>query len=419
MTTAGNTQADQKPLAGYRVLDLTVALAGPYCTLLLAGLGAEVIKVESPAGSDLARWNPPLVGPDGNVTDQQSPGTMSVSVLSRLRNKKSVTLNLKSEEGRRIFLDLVAKADIVVENQSEGTIERLGIGYEVARAVNPAIIYASIEGLGKASPLPGMKATDVIVQAASGLMDVTGFADGPPTRVGISVNDLVTPLFALSGVLAALLQRARTGRGQRVTVSMLDCMVSLLAMEHFDVIRPEGPTNRSGNHLNRLAPFGIFRSADGHVAISAPSDATARAVVEAMGAPELMEDPDFATRGARARNADELNRRIEAWTSRLTADEVVTELSTRRGVPAARVRRIDEVLHDPALLATGALQKLTHPLAGPLDALGPGMPIRFSEAQAGYDEPAHEFGSDAADVYGGLLGMTPETLERLKAAGVI
>lgn len=408
-----------KPLEGFRVLDLTLAMAGPYCTMLLAGLGAEVIKIESPAGNDIARMNPPLVLPDGTFSGQPQPGAISVSMLARMRNKKSLTLNLKSDEGRRIFFDLVRTADVVVENQSEGTLERLGIGYEASRAVNPGIVYASIEGMGSASPLPGMKATDPIIQATSGLMDVTGFPDGPPTRVGISIADLVTPLYAISGLLSALLQRTRTGAGQKVTVAMLDCIASLLPMEHFDVVPPEGPTNRSGNHLNRIAPFGIYRSADGHVAISAPSDKLAAQLFDAMGRPELAQSEKFAARATRAQNADELNRLIEAWTTTLPSHAVVAELHERRGVPSAPVRRVDEVLADPALQASGALQRLSHPVAGPIEALGPGVPIRFSGATAGFDQPAHDLGADNAEVYGTLLDMSPDTLARLKSRGVI
>ncbi|RQP04170.1 MAG: CoA transferase [Paracoccus sp. BP8] len=408
-----------RPLQGFRVLDLTVALAGPYCTSLLAGLGAEVIRIESPNGNDVARLNPPFFGPEGFSPSGSEPESLSLSTLARNRGKKCVGLNLKSEAGRKIFLDLVAKADLVVENQSEGTIDRLGIGYAVARRINPRIVYASIEGLGEASPVPGLKATDIIVQALSGLADATGYADGPPQRIGLPVADLMAAHFALSGALSALLQRSRTGQGQHVRVSMLDAMVSILAMEHFDVLLAPDQPARSGNHQNRIGPFGFFRARDGHVAIAAPSDKLAHALFAAMGAPELAKDPRFGTRGGRVTNADMLVARIEEWTSTLTAQEVTDSLNSAFSVPCAPVRRVQEVLADSGLLASGALTRLEHPDLGPVPALGPGMPIRFSGAATGGDRPGVALGHDTARVLDDLLGIDAETLARLRADGVV
>lgn len=410
-----------RPLAGLRVLDLTVALAGPYCTMLLGGLGAEVIKIESPRGSDIARGNPPFFGPQGLTAEgsDEAGGVLSLSVLLRSRNKASLALDLKSEEGRALFLDLVEQADIVVENQSEGSIERLGIGYEVARARNPRIIYASIEGLGPASPYPGMNGTDIIVQAVGGLMDVTGFAEGPPLRVGLPVADLAAPLFALSGLLAAVIQRQTTGRGQHIRVSLLETTASLLAVEHFDVLAASGQPPRTGNHHNRVAPFGLFRAADGHVAIAAPSDALCRTLFQAIGQEQALAEPAFATRGARALNADRLNRMIEDWTVNRSTAEIVETLFVRHRVPCARLRSAAETLADPALRETGAVVPLAHPTLGPVGAAGPGIPIRFSDAQAGLERPAVALGTDSRAILRRLLKLPDAELDRLHAAGII
>ena len=408
-----------RPLEGIRVLDLTVALSGPYCSLLLGGMGADIIKVEGPNGGDLARSNPPFYGPRGLHLDAMGEGDIAVSTLLRTRNKKSITLDLKKERGREIFMQLAQLSDVVIENMSEGTAARLGVGYEAVQAANPRIVYASISGLGDPSSFPGLKAMDIIVQALSGVMDATGLPEGPPMRFGIPIADLLAPLYALGGILAAVIQRGRTGVGQHVKVSMLDCMASLLAVEHFDIFQRAGFSTRTGNHLSRLTPFGLFATRDGYVAIAAPSDDWVRSLFEAMGRSELMQDPRFCGRGPRAANAAAVNSLIEDWTRSLTSDEVTAELFTKRGVPCARMRSVDEVLHDPALRATGAIQTLVHPKLGEIDAVGAGMPISFSAAHAKLDQPAPELGSSNRDIYCKLLGMSNAELNELKVRGII
>ena len=407
-----------RPLAGIRVLDLTMALSGPYCTLLLAGMGAEVIKIEGPKSADLARTNPPFFGPNGFHLGAMQPGDVSVSALNRHRNKKSITLDLKSPEGRALFMRLAQASDVVVENMSEGTAARLGVGYEAVRVANSRIVYASISGLGDPSPMPGVKAMDIIVQAASGVMDVTGATDGPPTRFGLPIADLMAPLYAISGILAAVIQRGATGTGQHVKVGMLDCMASLLPIEHFDVFQRAGYPSRSGNQHTRLTPFGIYATQDGHVAIAATADGWTRALFATMGRPDLLDDPRFKDRGGRVVNADALNTIIEAWT-RTQGAQYVEDMFGKAGIPCARVRTAAEVMTDPWLRKKGAIQQLAHPRLGPIDAVGAGIPIEFSEADARLDEPAHELGADNADVYRELLGLSDAELQALKAKGIV
>jgi formyl-CoA transferase len=409
----------RRPLEGFRVLDLTVALAGPYCTLLLAGMGAEVIKVEGPKGGDIARTNPPYYGPDGFHFDRKEEGDVSVSILARARNKKSITLDLKTEAGREIFMRLAKQADIVVENMSEGAVQRLGVGYQEVRAANDRIVYASIAGLGEPNPFPGLKVMDIIVQALSGLMAATGLPDGPPIRVGIPIADLLAPLYATSGIMAALLQRGRTGLGQHVKVSMLDCLASLLAVDHFDVYQREGLSPRTGNFKHRAAPFGLYAARDGYVAIAAAKDSWAWAVFEAMGRPELKDDPRFQRSASRVVNMHELNVMIEAWTKSRLCEEITHELFVKRQAPCVKMRSVEEVLDDPLLHAKGVIQKLFHPSLGALDAVGPGVPIAFSDATVVLDRPAPELGADNREVLGGLLGLTEAEFDALKAQGVI
>ncbi|MFT3973784.1 MAG: CoA transferase [Amaricoccus sp.] len=408
-----------RPLAGLRVLDLTVALAGPYGTLLLAGLGAEVIKIEAPQGSDMARFNPPFYGRDGIHVGKMQEGDISLTILARSRAKRSISLDLKAERGRDLFLRLAETADIIVENMSDGTMERLGIDYARVAAVNPRIVYCSITGMGRPSPMPGVKAMDITIQALSGVMDTTGQPDGPPLRFGLPIADLLAPLYGIIGIQAALRQREATGVGQHVEISMLDALASLLPFEHVDVFQSHGFPPRTGSHHTRLTPFGVFPTADGHVSIAAATDAWAERVFEAMGRRELIEDPRFATRGPRAVNADAVNAMIEAWTRTLTTAQVIDALATQRGVPTAAVRTAAEVIADPHLRATGAIQPLVHPDAGEIAAVGGGIPIRMSGSTVGLDRPAPKLGADNAGIYGDLLGLDDAEIASLKAAGVI
>jgi crotonobetainyl-CoA:carnitine CoA-transferase CaiB-like acyl-CoA transferase len=408
-----------RPLAGIRVLDLTVALSGPYGSLLLGGMGAEVIRVEAPGGSDIARTNPPFVGRDGLNFGGRRDEEVSLTNLNRGRNKKSITLDLKSPRGREVLMRLVKECDVLIENMSEGTTAKLGVDYESVRKANPKIVYASIKAFGEPSPMPSLKGMDIIVQALSGIMEVTGEADGSPTRWGLPIADLVAPLFACNGVLAALIHRGRTGEGQRVEVAMLDCLASLVAEEHFDIMGNAGYPLRSGNFQDRLAPFGVYPTSDGHVAIVAFSPEWFRGLSEAMGRPHLADDPRYVNRGVRMKHAAEVNAMISEWTRGRSSAEVVAELLERRSIPCAPVRKPDQVLHDPVLHERGAVMKLAHPRLGDLQAMGMGLPIRFSETPSQFDQPAPELGSSNEEIYGNLLKLTGGELQELKSNGVI
>ena len=408
-----------KPLEGIRVLDLTVALAGPYGSLLLGGLGAEVIHVEAPGGGDIARNNPPYVGKDGIHFGVRHDDEVSLTILNRARNKKSVTLDLKSAQGRRIFMDLARQSDVVIENASEGATARLGVDYESVRKANPAIIYASIKAFGEPSPYPQLKGMDIIVQAVSGIMDVTGYPDGPPTRSGLPMADMIAPLYAVNGILSALIHRGRTGEGQLVQVSMLDCLASMVAEEHFDVFLAQGYPKRSGNFQDRLVPFGVYGTRDGYVAMVAFQPAWFQNLMEALGKPEIAKDPRYATRGPRMKYAAEINAMIEAWTQRHTTEEVVRELQEKRGVPAAAVRSPLEVLNDPVLRERGAVVKLEHPTLANVDATGMGLPIRFSRTPVQFDAPAQALGAANDEIYRGLLKLPEDQLQQLRDQGVI
>ena len=408
-----------RPLQGIRVLDLTVALAGPYGSLLLGGLGAEVIRVESPGGGDIARNNPPYVGREGVHFGVRHEEDVSLTILNRARNKKSITLDLKSEQGLALFMELVKECDVVIENASEGVTARLGVDYESVRKANPKIVYASIKAFGEPSPYPNLKGMDIIVQALSDIMDVTGVADGPPTRWGLPIADLVAPLYAVNGILAALIHRGRTGEGQLVQVSMLDCLSSMVAEEHFDVFFANGYPKRSGNFQDRLVPFGVYGTRDGHVAMVAFQPDWFRNLMEAIGKPEMAVDPRYATRGPRMKHATEINATIEEWTRQHSTEEVIRELQEKRGVPAAPVRSPLDVLKDPVLQARGAVVKLEHPGLADVDAMGMGLPIRFSQTPVQFDQPAQELGASNEAIYRDLLKLPDDRLRQLRDEGVI
>ena len=391
------------PLSGLTVLDLTLALAGPFATFLLAGLGARVIKIENPKAPDPCRQNPPFLGRDGVSISRTQPDDVSVSALNRLRGKYAVTLNLKQPGAGDVFADLLRQADIFVENFSAGTLERLGVGYSFARSINPRVIYCSVSGFG-AGPGSG-KAMDNIIQALSCLMMTSGTADDPPVRVGVPVADLVAPVFGVVGILAALRQRELSGAGQLVDISMLGVLTSLVAAEPFDLLEACGLPQRTGSVVPRLTPFGVYESADG--------------VFAAIGHPEFETDPRFATRDARVAHVDEMTAHIEAFTRTLPTAELLPLLE-RHNVPAANVRSPREAVRDPRVQARGETVPLEHPEFGRVaDVVGMGVPITFSDAPQVCLRPAPSVGQDNAIVYGEWLGYGPAGVEKLQAAGVI
>jgi crotonobetainyl-CoA:carnitine CoA-transferase CaiB-like acyl-CoA transferase len=408
-----------RPLEGITILDLTTALAGPYATLILAGLGARVIKVENPRNPDSARTNSPYLGREGLKVAREHDDDLSLAMLERGRNKEAVTLNMKHPEGRALFLDLVKHADAVVENYSAGVADRLGIGYRACAEVNPRIVFTSISGFGANVQPRQNKAMDNIVQAMSGMMLASGNPGDPPVRTGIPFGDLSAPLFAAIGTLAALMQARATGRGQHVDVSLLGALSSLVAAEPFEIMAKLGHPTRAGNFMARLAPFGVFPTSDGYIAICAPKDDFVSGLFRAMDRPDLMQDARFATRDARVRNHVELHDMVSAFTRTMTTDAAAERL-TDFDVPNGPVREPAEALRDPTLLARGETAKLQHPVYGAVeDIVDGGLPIRMSGAFTGFDKPAVTLGASNDDVYGQMLGLDAERIAALARDGVI
>lgn len=409
----------ERPLEGLRVVDLTRALAGPYATLLLAGLGAEVIKVEDPRGGDLARDNSPYVGRDGITVEKKHADDVSISHLTRARGKLGVSLNLKEDAAREVFFDLVRTADIVVENFTAGTADRLGIGYAAARAVNPRVIYCSLSGFGATAP-EGGKAMDIIIQALSGAMYASGGPDEPPVRIGIPIADMLAPVFSVIGVLSALEQRHRTGVGQHIDVSMLGALTSFVAIENWSAMAAAGMQARTGLTVQRLSPFGVFECADGYIAVVAVHEKLAQGLFRAMGAPELSDDPRFATRDVRVANAAVLEERVTAWSRTVTVSDAVAALEAE-GVPVAPVRHPDEALLDPRVIQRHEAVPVAHPAyEADTDLRTAGIPIVFSDADTGFDDVMPiTVGEHNDRVLSQTLGYSPDRIAELRAKGVI
>jgi len=419
MPDSAEPKAISRPLEGLTVLDATIALAGPFATFLLAGLGARVIKLENPVDGDPCRSNPPYLGVDGATLTKRHADDVSISALNRLRGKLGITLNLKDPSARTILADLVRKSDILVENFSRGTLERLGAGYKQCREINPRIIYCSISGFGSEGGSGSGKAMDTIIQALSGVMLISGSSADPPIRFGLPLADLCAPLFGVIGILAALRQLQGTGIGQYVDISMLGVLTMMLATEPYDILERCGMGQRTGDTVPRLAPMGIYPTKNGYVAICAPTQAFAKALFDAMKEPELATDPRFATRDSRVRNVEELDALVRRFTRSMSTHEILSRLE-QSGVPAAEVRDPAMALRDPQVISRGETVPLLHPKYGAVDDVrGMGIPIKFSNAAVGLDDSAPMLGEHNEFVYGEILGYSSEKIKELKAHNVI
>ena len=406
-------------LDGVIVLDLTRFFSGPQCTLFLAAMGAEVIKIDEPKGGDPTAFTPPFDGPGGVSLERRTPQDMGLNYLKRQRAKKSVTLDLKQEEGRRIFLEMAKKAHVVVENFRPGVAQRLRIGYEVLKAVNPSLVYCALTGYGSTGPAKDDKAYDLMVQAAVGLMALSGAADGPPAKAASALADAISGVFAAHGIVAALLHRERTGEGQAIDVAMSDALFSLLFDEPFDCYDRLGLAERQGNRIMRFSPFNTFRASDGWVTIGAATHEEWLALLSAMGRDDLKADADMMSIGWRIRNNAAVDAVVTQWSERHTKADIVAALATA-GVACSPVRSIDEVMGWDQLAAREMIVPLVNPLTGqPAAAAGPGYPIKFSRTPAGYATPAPLPGAHCEEVFGRLANLSPEDIRRRKADGII
>ena len=392
------------PLAGVRVIDFTRILAGPFGSMFLGDMGAEVIKVEEPAKGDDTRGWPPFVGGEATY------------FLSVNRNKKSLTLNLKAPEGQEILRKLIARADVVLENFRPGTMERLGFGYERLRAVNRRLVYCSISGFGESGPEASRPGYDLIVQGESGIMDLTGFPDGPPVKVGNSIADLVAGMAAAQGITLALLARGRTGRGQKVEIGMLDVMASLLTYQAGLYWNGGGRPSRRGNQHPSIVPYEVFRARDAYLTLGVANSSLWEKTCRALGRDDLARDPRFDSEANRVTNRDALVPILNDLLGARPADEWLARLE-RAGVPAGRIRTVAEVCESPHLKARGMVVKLAHPKAGAITVMG--VPVRLWQTPGAALAPPPLLGQHTDEILTRLLRIPKAKVERLRAGGVV
>lgn len=408
----------KKILSDTVVLDLTRFFSGPQATLILAGMGAEVIKIDDPRGGDPTAFAPPFAGPRGVSFKRQSDADMGIAYLKRARGKKSITLDLKSAQGHEVFMKLVESADVVIDNFSVGVADRLGVDYARLRAVNSAIISCSLTGYGTTGPDKGLKAYDAMIQAAVGLMSVTGHDGSPPVKAGSPISDAIAGVFAANGIVAALLHKYRTGEGQSIDVSMADCLFSLIFDEPFDCYEPLGLKQRQGNRIMRFSPFNSYPTQDGWVVLGAASEADWRVFLEVMGRTDLLGNQNMMRREWRLENNAEIDEVVSAWTTRHDTADVVARMA-RADLACSPVRSIEEVMSWEQLQVRDMVTPLWNPLAkARMLASGPGFPVKFSATPATYDQPAPEPGEHTREVLSRLAGLSPAQIDHLARQGV-
>ncbi len=406
MTSHSVAHSDNMPLAGLIVIDLTQIYQGPYATFLMAKAGADVIKIE------------PVLGEPTRIRAKVSGGA-SLPMLMLNVNKKGITLNLKSQRGKELFKEMVQRADVVIENFAPGVMDRLGLGWETLHALNPKLIYGTGTGYGISGPDRNNLAMDVTIQASSGIMSVTGMADGPPLRSGASLVDFLSGVHLYAGIMTALYERTRTQRGRLVEVSMQETAYPTLASNIGLLHRNDGKVPpRVGNRHGglALAPYSVYEASDGHIAIVCATERHWQNILAAMGREELRDDERYSTNKCRVENIERTDQFVEAWTRTLTRAELFV-LSGKHGFPAASVRSLPEVMNDPHMHARGALEWFDDEELGRV--VLPASPIIIHGADRVKTVSSPRLGQHNKQVYGEWLGMSDQELDQLKAEGVI
>ena len=392
------------PLEGIRVLDFSRVLAGPYCTMMMGDLGADVIKIESPLGDDTRRWGPPYVGGE------------SAYYISCNRNKRSIVLDLSIEEGRDIARHLALKSDVIVENFRLGTMEKWGLSYGELASQKPDLVYCQISGYGRTGPDAHLPGYDFVIQGAGGIMSVTGEAGGSPTKVGVAIVDLTAGMFALSAVLAALRVRDMTGQGQRIDMSLLDSHLAWLGNVGSNYLVSGEIPQRLGNAHPNIVPYQAFSTADGWVIVAVGNDSQWGRFCDAVERQDLLEDPRFSTNAGRVTWRDTLCPLLQDVMRSRTSGEWL-ELFERADVPAGPVSTIDSALNTPQVAARGMVQEVDHPTLGPLRMIA--SPLKLEGTPPAIRRHPPLLGEHTTEVLGEVLGMSREVVEGMRERGAV
>ncbi|MGM0901658.1 MAG: CaiB/BaiF CoA transferase family protein [Bacillota bacterium] len=392
------------PLEGIKVLELSRTLAGPFCSMQLADMGAEVIKIEQPGiGDETRSYTPPEI-------NGQSCYFMSLN-----KNKKSITLNLKSEEGQKIVKQLVKDADVLIENFRNGTMEKFGLGYDVLKEINPRLVYCAVSGFGRSGPMKDEPAYDLIMQGFGGLMSVTGEEGRAPVKVGFSVVDLATGLYAALGVVLAIHAREKTGKGQFVESSLLETIVSLTNYLGQNVLATGKAPERLGSAHPSLVPYQAFETKDGYVIIGVPNDWLWKKMCDALGLDDLKDHPKYAENINRVANREELVGILTEYTKTKESAEII-DILKRAGVPSGPINNIAELLEHPQVIHREMVQEVQHPTIGALKMLG--VPLKLSETPGSIRKAPPLLSENTKEVLE-TLGYNSEDLKNFKEKGVI
>ena len=394
-----------QPLAGFRILDLSRVLAGPFCAMLLGDLGAEVIKVERPGtGDDTRAWGPPFVRGE------------SAYYLCANRNKKSLTVNLKSAAGQEIIRRLARVSDVLVENFKVGEVAQLGLGYDHLKALNPGLVYCSITGYGQTGPDSDLPGYDFIIQGRGGVMSITGEPAGEPMKVGVAIADITAGLFAANAIQAALLARVRTGRGQAIDIALLDTQVAWLANVASNYLVSGQRPGRFGNAHPTIVPYQSFPAREGFFCLAVGNDGQWQKLCRLLGRPELAVDPRFATNPARVQHRDVLIPMLQEVFVTQDSAFWLREIAAA-GIPCGPVQTLDQVFADPQVLARNMVWTVPHPAVGEVRLTG--SPLKLSETPVAYRTHPPLLGEHTDEVLTALLGYAPEEVARLRAEGAV
>jgi len=394
-------------LSGIRILDLSHVVAGPYATMYMAAMGAEVLKIENPkTGGDVNRVTGPFLN------------DVSVRFCSLNHNKKSIAIDLSTQEGKELFLKLVEKSDAVIENFKPGVMDKLGLGYETLKKVNPRIVYGSISGFGTYGPYRDLPAYDVVAQSMSGIMWLSGEEGMPPVKIGTSIGDMIAGVNLLAGVLAALRRAERTGEGDFVEVSLVDALISTLQMDYINYLFDQKLPERIGNHYREWSPCGVYRAKDGYYGIGVGSEEIFRRLaVDVLARPELADDPRFTSHAGRVENRETLDAYLNAWAAERSVEEVFESLRQAR-IPASPVKTIADISKDDHISgARGMFPSYRQGDEGEVRVIS--QPIRFHEGETVPLTEADTLGGHTETVLRELLHMSAEEITRLKDEHII
>lgn len=395
---------NNQALHGVRVLDLSRVLAGPYCTMVLGDLGAEVIKVEPPEGDETRAWGPPFAAGE------------SAYYLCINRNKRGMVVNLKTDEGHGLLRELALKSDVLIENFRPGTLARYGLDYDMLRSDHPRLVYCSISGFGQTGPLRDRPGYDFMIQAMGGVMSVTGDPEGEPMKVGVAAADLFAGQNAIIAILAALGARERTGEGQYIDIALFDSQLGWLANVASSFLISRDLPKRYGNAHPNIVPYQVFAASDGWFALAVGNDKQFAHLCELVGRPELGSDERFATNAVRVNNREELIALLKSIFSLRSVDEWLSMLEAA-GIPCGSINTLDKVFAGPQVAAREMLVTMEHPTIGDLPLVG--SPLSFSGTPVEYKLPPPLLGQHTREILREILGYSEEEIESLKANGVI